>query len=43
MDNNNVYPKTEKEIAFENKVKKWKKEINNLVVAPFNGDRWSVI
>ena len=43
MDNNNVYPKTEKEVAFENKVKKWKKEINNLVVAPFNMDRWSVI
>ena len=43
MDNNEVYPKTEKEIEFENKVKKWKKEINNLVVAPFNGSRWSVI
>ena len=34
--------KTEKEIEFEKKVKKWKKEIN-LVVAPFNGSRWSVI
>lgn len=43
MDNNEIYPKTEKEIEFENKVKKWKKEINNLVVAPFNGERWSVI
>lgn len=43
MDNNEVYPKTEKELAFENKVKRWKKEINNLVVAPLNRDRWSVI
>ena len=43
MDNNTVYPKTDKEIEFDNKVKQWKKEINNLVVAPFNGDRWSVI
>ena len=43
MDNNEVYPKTEKEIAFENKVKKWKKEVDNLVVAPFNKERWSVI
>ena len=43
IDNNTVYPKTDKEIEFDNKVKQWKKEINNLVVAPFNGDRWSVI
>ena len=43
MDNNTFYPKTDKEIEFDNKVKQWKKEINNLVVAPFNGDRWSVI
>ena len=43
MDNNTFYPKTDKEIEFDNKVKHWKKEINNLVVAPFNGDRWSVI
>ena len=43
MDNNTFYPKTDKEIEFDNKVKQWKKEINNLVVAPFNGDRWSVV
>ena len=43
MNRQHIYPKTEKEIVFENKVKKWKKEINNLVVAPFNRERWSVI
>ena len=40
MDNNTFYPKTDKEIEFDNKVGTMK-EINNLVVVPFNGDRWS--
>lgn len=43
MDNNPVYPKSAKEIEFDKRVSKWRKEIKNLVVAPFNGDRWSVI
>ena len=43
MDNSPVYPKSAKEIAFENRVTRWRKEIKNLVVAPFNGERWSVI
>ena len=43
METETVYPKTAKEIEFENRVKKWSKEIVNLTVSPFNGERWSVI
>ena len=43
MDTKEVYPKSQKEIDFENRVKKWRGEIKNLVVAPFNKERWSVI
>ena len=43
METETVYPKTAKEIEFENRVKKWRKEIGKLTVSPFNGERWSVI
>ena len=43
MDTKEVYPKSQKEIDFENRVKKWRGEIKNLVVAPFNKERWSII
>ena len=43
MESETVYPKSAKELAFEERVKKWRTQIKDLTISPFNGDRWSVI
>ena len=43
METETVYPKSAKELAFEERVKKWRKEVKNLTISPFNGERWSII
>ncbi len=43
METETVYPKSEKEREFERRVKHWRGRINNMAVAPFNGNKWSVI
>ena len=43
MESETVYPKSAKELAFEERVKKWRKEVKNLTISPFNGERWSII
>jgi hypothetical protein len=43
MINTPLYPKTNKEIAFEEKVDYWRSKLNELTVAPFNHNNWSVI
>jgi hypothetical protein len=35
------YPKTEKDIAFENRVEYWRTKLNQILVSPFNYDTWS--
>jgi hypothetical protein len=37
------YPKTEKDILFDKKVEYYKKNLNNILVAPFNHDSWNRI
>jgi hypothetical protein len=36
-----IYPKTEQDIAMENRVKYWKDNLNKLIVSPFNHNSWS--
>jgi hypothetical protein len=36
-----IYPKTEQDIAMENRVKYWKNNLNKLIVSPFNHNSWS--
>ena len=43
METETIYPKSAKELAFEERVKKWRKEVKNLTISPFNGEKWSVI
>ena len=43
MINTPLYPKTNSEIEFDNKVDYWRNKIHDIVVAPFNHNNWSVI
>ena len=43
MKNNQVYPKTEKERMFDQKVDYWRENLPNVILSPFNSDNWSVI
>ena len=43
METKEYYPKSRKELEFEARVKKWRGQIKNLVVAPFNKEKWSTI
>lgn len=43
MSETPLYPKTQEEIMFERRVDFWKKQIPDIIVAPFNHDKWSVI
>lgn len=38
-----LYPKTQKEIIFENRVNYWKDRIGNILVNPYNSEKWSRI
>lgn len=40
MENTVIYPKTADEIQFEKDVKKWKKQLGTLEVAPFSPTQW---
>ena len=41
MDTQSVIPKTEKEIAFERRVDYWRNRLPNILVSPFNQNKWS--
>lgn len=36
-----IYPKTEKDIAMENRVEYWKDKLKEIIVSPFNHTTWS--
>jgi len=36
-----IYPKTEKDIAMENRVEYWKDKLKEILVSPFNHNTWS--
>lgn len=37
------YPKNKKDIEKEDRVNYWKTKINDIIIAPFNNNNWSVI
>jgi succinate dehydrogenase hydrophobic anchor subunit len=41
MANEPIYPKTEKDIAMENRVNYWKDKLSEILVSPFNHNNWS--
>jgi hypothetical protein len=41
MRNTSSFPKTMKEIAFENRVDYWKNRLTSILVSPFNKNQWS--
>jgi len=43
MNVSTPYPKTEKDIQFEEKVNYWKNNLNEILVAPFNRTSWNKI
>jgi hypothetical protein len=43
MRTREIYPKTKKEIMFDQKVDYWRTKLGNIIVSPFNSDNWSII
>jgi hypothetical protein len=43
MATRQLYPKTLKDIAMENRVKYWKDKLTGILVSPFNSSNWSKI
>ena len=41
MKNTSPYPKTTKDLAFQKRVDYWKKQVDEVLVSPFNYNRWS--
>ena len=40
LDNQQLYPKSQKELLFEERVKYWKNRIGNILINPFNNNNW---
>jgi len=43
MQNSSLYPKGQKEIRFDEKVSKYKEQLNEMIISPFNSKSWSVL
>ena len=41
MSNTTPYPKTEKDIAMEERIEYWKSKLSDILVSPFNNTQWS--
>lgn len=41
MENTNPYPLTKEDMQMEKQVDYWKKQLPNIIVSPFNNNRWS--
>ena len=41
MSSTTPYPKTQKDIDFQNEIDYWKTQIANILVSPFNYKNWS--
>lgn len=40
LDNQELYPKTQKELLFDERVKYWKERVGNVLLMPFNNTNW---
>jgi len=43
MQNSSPYPETVKDIAFQKRVDFWKNKIEQILVSPFNYNRWGAL
>ena len=43
MQNASMYPRTKKEFEFNKRIEYWRRNLKELLVAPFNHNNWSVI
>ena len=43
MKNTPIYPVTQEELDFEKRVQYWKTRINDILISPFNREKWSRI
>lgn len=43
MANTPLYPRTQREIEFENRVDYWRNKLSEILVAPFNHNNWSIL
>ena len=43
MENEPLYPKTQKDLAIERRVDYWRQKLPEITVAPFNKTTWSKV
>jgi hypothetical protein len=43
METSSIYPKTEKDIAMDKRVEYWKERLSEIIISPFNHEKWSKI
>ena len=43
METTSIYPKTEKDIAIDKRVEYWKERLSEIIVSPFNHEKWSKV
>ena len=43
METSSIYPKTEKDIAMDERVEYWKERLSEIIVSPFNHEKWSKV
>jgi hypothetical protein len=43
METSNIYPRTKKDIAMDERVEYWKERLSEVLISPFNHDKWSKI
>jgi hypothetical protein len=43
METSSIYPKTEKDIAMDERVEYWKDRLSEIIVSPFSHDKWSKV
>ena len=43
MKTQSVFPKTKEDKRLEKKVSEMREKINNIIISPFNGKKWSKI
>lgn len=43
METTSIYPKTKKDIAMDERVEYWKERLSEIIVSPFNHEKWSKV
>ena len=43
METSSIYPRTKKDIAMDERVEYWKERLSEVLVSPFNHDKWSKV